>query len=104
MTSYPAERDPQRPPMHPGALLREDILPAAGLPKTVFARRLGISRQTLYDILAERQPVTPPVVLRFARLIGGSAALWLSLQQKHDLAALERTMAEELEKIEPVAD
>jgi plasmid maintenance system antidote protein VapI len=43
------------------------------------------------------------VALRLARLVGGSATLWLSLQQKHDLATLERTMADELDKIEPAA-
>ncbi len=36
---------------HPGAILREDVLPALGLSKTETARRLGVSRQSLYDIL-----------------------------------------------------
>jgi hypothetical protein len=43
-------------PIHPGELLREDVLPALGRPKTGIAWPLGISRQTLYDILAERAP------------------------------------------------
>jgi antitoxin HigA-1 len=45
------------PPAHPGAVLREDVLPALGRPKTEIAALLGVSRQTLYDILAEKQPV-----------------------------------------------
>jgi len=51
------------PPMHPGELLREEILPALDRPKTQIAKLLGVSRQTLYDILAEKQPVTPAMGL-----------------------------------------
>ncbi|WP_203153243.1 HigA family addiction module antitoxin [Methylobacterium aquaticum] len=59
-------------PTHPGEILREDILPAVGLPKTEIARRLGISRQTLYDLIEERQPVTPAMALRLGRLFGNA--------------------------------
>ena len=45
------------PAMHPGELLRDDIIPALDRSKTEIARLLGISRQTLYDILDEKQPV-----------------------------------------------
>ena len=47
------------PPMHPGQLLREEILPALNRPKTQIAKLLGVSRQTLYDLLEENQPATP---------------------------------------------
>ena len=52
-------KNPNRCPTHPGALLREDILPALKLPKTAIADELGISRQHLYDILRERKPIRP---------------------------------------------
>src|SRR6202040_2526117 len=55
------------PPMHPGELLREEILPALERPKTEIARLLGVSRQTLYDVLQERQPVTPSMALRLGK-------------------------------------
>ncbi|GJD66287.1 HigA family addiction module antitoxin [Methylobacterium frigidaeris] len=90
-------------PAHPGEVLREDILPAVNLPKTEIARRLGISRQTLYDILEERQPVTPAMALRFGRLFGNSAEFWANLQRDHDLRTLEAGMADELAGIEPIA-
>jgi antitoxin HigA-1 len=66
------------PPMHPGELLREEILPALDRPKTDIARLLGVSRQTLYDILAGRQPVTPMMALRLGKLCGNGPDLWLS--------------------------
>jgi addiction module HigA family antidote len=56
-------------PMHPGEMLREDVLPSLGKSKTEIASLLGISRQTLFDILRERQPVTPAMALRFGKLL-----------------------------------
>jgi len=86
-------------PMHPGEMLREDVLPALGRPKTEIARLLGISRRTLYDILEEKAAVTPAVALRLGKLCGNGAAIWLRLQQRYDLAVLEQTMAAELAAI-----
>lgn len=86
-------------PTHPGEILREDILPATGLTKTEIARKLGISRQTLHDLLAERQPVTVAMALRLGKLFGNSAEFWLNLQRNHDLRILEAEMADELAAI-----
>ena len=83
-------------PTHPGEILREDILPATGLFKAEIARRLGVSRQTLYDLIAERQPVTPAMALRLAKLFGNAPEFWLNLQRDHDLRTLGLQMADEL--------
>ena len=82
---YPAKRLPDRNPMHPGELLREEVLPAIGKPKVEIAKLLGVSRQTLYYILDEQQPVTPAMALRFGKLCGNGPDLWLNLQRRHDL-------------------
>jgi addiction module HigA family antidote len=86
-------------PIHPGEMLREDVLPAVARPKAEIARLLGISRQTLYDILNEKKPVTPATALRLARMFGGSAESWLNLQRNYDLRIAEAEMADELAKI-----
>ena len=90
-------------PMHPGELLREDVIPTLDLPKAEIARRLGISRQTLYDILDEKQPVTPAMALRLGKFFGKGPDFWLNLQREYDLRTLEPKMAEELAAIETVA-
>src|SRR5438876_12361508 len=66
------------PATHPGELLREDIIPALDKPKTEIAKLLGISRQTLYEILGEKQPVTVAMALRFGKLIGNGPVFWLT--------------------------
>jgi len=90
-------------PMHPGEFLREITVPALDLSKTEIARRLQVSRQTLYDILDEKQPVTPAMALRLGRFLGNGPDFWLNLQRYYDLRTLEPKMAAELAAIDPVA-
>lgn len=86
-------------PTHPGELLREDVLPAIGRPKTEIARLLGISRQTLYDILDERQPVTPAMALRIGKLCGNGPEIWIAMQRAYDLTLAAEELADEIDKI-----
>jgi addiction module HigA family antidote len=87
------------PPMHPGELLRAEILPALGRPKTEIAKLLGVSRQTLYDILEEKQPVTPMMALRLGKLCGNGPDLWLNLQKRYDLQRAEQKLGEKIKVI-----
>jgi addiction module HigA family antidote len=87
------------PPMHPGELLREEILPALNRPKTEIAKLLGVSRQTLYDILEERQPVTPIMALRLGKLCGNGPELWLNLQKRYDLQEAEQRLGDKIKAI-----
>jgi antitoxin HigA-1 len=91
------------PPMHPGELLREEVLPALGRPKTEIARLLGVSRQTLYDILEEKQPVTPAMALRLGKLCGNGPDLWLNLQKRYDLQLAEQELGAKLKAIPTLA-
>ena len=86
------EKHPSIEPAHPGEILREDILPSLALSKTAMAEALGISWQTLYDILNEKQPVTAEMAVRFGKLFGNGARFWVNLQRSHDLAVAERTV------------
>ena len=86
------------PPMHPGELLREEILPALERPKTEIAKLLGVSRQTLYDILEEKQPVTPTTALRLGVMRNGPD-LWLNLQKRYDLQRAEQALGKKIKAI-----
>lgn len=98
-----ARRINRRPPTHPGALLREDVLPALGLSVSEAARRLGVSRQMLHDLLAERRSFTPAMALRIGKLAGNGPHLWMSMQQAHDLWHAERELAAEIASIRTAA-
>lgn len=87
------------PAMHPGELLREDVIPALGLPVTEVARHLKVSRQTLHAILREEAPVTPAMALRLGKLCGNGPDLWVNLQARYDLERLAREMDAELSEI-----
>ena len=84
------DRHPSIDPVHPGEFLREEILPAIAVSKTAIAAALQISRQTLYGILNEKQPVTAEMAVRFGKLFGNGASFWISLQRGYDLAVAER--------------
>jgi antitoxin HigA-1 len=75
--------DPKRAPVHPGRILREYAVPALKLSKVEIAAHLGISRQTLHDLLAEKQPITPQMAVRIGKLLGNGPNLWLARAAQH---------------------
>jgi antitoxin HigA-1 len=75
----------KRRPTHPGELLREDVLPAAGLTPTQLATRMGISRRTVVALLREQRGVTPDLAHRLARVFHTSPEVWLTMQQAVDV-------------------
>jgi len=85
-----AKRNRNRCPTHPGALLRDDVIPATGRTKVEIAELLGISRQHLYDILNERKPVSPAVAVRLGKLFGDGAGIWTRMQAAYDTWHAER--------------
>jgi len=102
MREYFVERPLKRPPVHPGEILREDVLPSLGLTVSEAARRLGVSRQQLHRILACKNPITTDMALRIGRFAGNGPGLWLRMQQAYNLWYAENRMQDELSKIETV--
>lgn len=84
---------------HPGKPLREQVLPLFDLTPSETAALLGVSRQTLHGILAERRPVTLPMALRLSKLFGLKVSFWHHEQERFDLFAVERDIKDELRKI-----
>lgn len=84
------ERKNGMPPVHPGEIIREDILPSAGLSVTAAAKALGVSRQMLHGILAGRKPMSAVMCLKVARLFGGSPEVWMRMQAAYDLKKSEQ--------------
>jgi addiction module HigA family antidote len=93
MTEFRAGRRAHQP-THPGALLREDVLPSLGVSVTACADMLGVSRQSLHAVLSERASVSVEMALRLGKLCGNGPGVWLRMQQAHDLWKAERDLAE----------
>ena len=87
-----AECNKTRRPTPPGKILADDVLPATGKSKSEFARLLGISRQSLYDILECKQPITLQMAVRIGKLCGNGPRLWLGMQSAYDLWNAERSV------------
>lgn len=94
-------RDPKRRPTHPGAILREDVLPALEMTQTEFAQRLGVSRLSVSDLLLEKRGMTPEMAARVGKLLNTSPDSWLRMQQAVDLWEVAQN-PEKLAGIKPI--
>ena len=102
MGEYVVKRPLKRPPVHPGEVLREDVLGNLDLSVSEAARRLGVSRQQLHRLLACTHPITTEMALRIGKFAGNGPGLWLRMQQAYDLWHAENRMTIELSKIKTV--
>jgi len=92
-----------RKPTHPGAILREDVLPELAITQTEFAERLGVSRLTVSELLHEKRALSADMAIRLARLLDTTPGSWLNMQQTLDIWELEQRSAREYAKISTIA-
>ena len=78
-------RNPHRRPTHPGAVLREDVLPALGISQGRLAELLGVSHLTVSQLLHEHRALSPDMAMRLEKLLGTTAESWLRMQEAMDL-------------------
>ena len=89
-------------PTHPGEMLREDFMPDYNQTTTGLAENLGVSRQTVNELLLERRAVSPAMALRLSRLFGNAPEFWLNAQRAVDLWKAQRANRHEIERIKPL--
>jgi len=92
----------KRRPTHPGEILREDFMPDYGLTVSGLADSLGVSRQTVNELLRERRSVSPEMALRLSALFGNSAEFWLNLQRAVDLWDARAVARDDVRRIKPL--
>ena len=90
-------------PIHPGEMLREDFVPDYELSISGLAEALGVSRQTVNELVRERRAVSPEMALRLSRLFGNSPEFWLNAQRAVDLWDAAQHIGREVERIKPLA-
>lgn len=91
-----------RRPTHPGEMLREDFLPDYQLTASSLAIALGVSRQSVNELLLERRAVSPMMALRLAKLFGNSPEFWLNAQRAVDLWDASQEIQVDLDRITPL--
>jgi addiction module HigA family antidote len=92
----------QRKPTHPGEILKEDFLPDYGLTVASLAESLGVSRQSVNELLRERRAVSTEMAMRLARLFGNSPEFWLNAQRAVDLWVAQQSVKKEIARIKPL--
>jgi addiction module HigA family antidote len=91
-----------RRPTHPGEMLREDFIPDYGLTVSGLAEAIGVSRQSVNELLRERRAVSPDMALRLARLFGNSSEFWLNAQRAVDLWDTAEAIKKDVSRIKPL--
>jgi addiction module HigA family antidote len=92
----------QRKPVHPGEILREEFMADYDLTVSALASALGVSRQSINELLRERRAVSPEMALRLGKFFGNSPDFWLNLQRAVDLYQANLAIAEEMRNIKPL--
>jgi len=77
-------------PPHPGRIVRQECIEPLGLTVKGAAKRLGVTRQTLNNVVNERAAISPEMAIRLSKAFGSSPEVWLGLQMEYDLAEAEK--------------
>jgi len=94
----------ERKPTHPGELLREETLPAAGLTASELAARLGVSRRGINQLLQERRSINPDLAHRLARVSTTTPEFWLRLQEAVDIWDAWQANRQEYDRLKPLSE
>ena len=89
----------KRRPSHPGEILREDFMPDYDLTVSGRAEALGVSRQTVNELVRERRSLSPEMAVRLSGLFGNSPEFWLNLQRAVDLWDAKAALKDDMRRI-----
>ena len=92
---------PMKNPPHPGQSVRHDCIEPLGLTITEAADALGVTRQTLNNLVNGKSGISADMAIRLAKAFGGDAETWLRLQVAYDLAQARQHEGEI--KVKPVS-
>lgn len=77
-------------PPHPGRIVRQECIEPLKLTITEAAKRLGVTRQALNNVVNEKAGISPEMSIRLSKAFGSSPEVWLGLQMEYDLAQAEK--------------
>ncbi|WP_457795525.1 HigA family addiction module antitoxin [Methylocystis sp. S23] len=102
MTEVFVTRRGEREPTHPGAILRDDVLPALNVTVTDLAKMLDVGRQQLHRILSGESSISPEMALKLGKLFGNGPEIWINMQVAVDLWRARKALGARLESIKEI--
>lgn len=84
------------PPIHPGEILRHDVMKPLGLSANALARALRVPVTRISEIIHGRRGITADTALRLSRYLGTTAQFWVNLQASYDLKSAEQECGREI--------
>ncbi|MDR0595984.1 MAG: HigA family addiction module antidote protein [Clostridiales Family XIII bacterium] len=93
----------KRKPIHPGEILREEFMADYGLSVSDLATAIGVSRQSVNELVREKRSLSTEMALRLAACFGNSPEQWLNMQRALDLWQAECLLANRNVSIKPIA-
>lgn len=72
---------------HPGIILQKDFLEPSNITQTFFAKHIGLSLQTVNEIIKGKRSITPETAWLFAQSFGTTPEFWMNLQMNYDLTS-----------------
>lgn len=72
-------------PLHPGEIVKDELIDTTGMSVTTAAHRLGVSRTALSRLLNGHAGISPEMALRLSKLFGTSIEMWINLQTQYDV-------------------
>jgi antitoxin HigA-1 len=86
------------PPIHPGEIVKEDILKPLNMSVNQLAKALAVDAARLNEIVRGRRGITADTALRLARYLGTSAEFWIGLQLDYELRVAKQERLKEIER------
>jgi addiction module HigA family antidote len=89
-------------PPHPGVVVLKECIEPLGLSITDAAAALGVTRNTLSELVNAKRGISPEMAVRLAKVFGGSEQGWIVQQAQYDLAQVRRDRMKRLKRLEVV--
>lgn len=93
-------RDPNIKPIHPGEILREELLIPLKISTEKLAKDLKVEKRIIEGIIAEKKNITPDIALRLSLYFPQSAQFWLNCQKSYEKECLEEIIIKNKKKLE----
>lgn len=92
------KKNSRMPPVHPGEILREDLMKPLGLTVSGLARELKVPTNRISEIVNGRRAINADAALRLSRYFGSTPEFWINLQAAYDLRVTIHSSARRIER------